>query len=125
MKRRPAVVSLFSGAGGLDLGLEQAGFRTLAQLECDPDCVATLASNHARRRQSVSLVNKLIADVDPRALMRTLGLRHGELDLLAGGPPCQAFTTTGRRRALSDERGNVVRDYLRWLRAFQPKYLLM
>lgn len=120
-----SMVSLFSGAGGLDLGLEQAGFETLAQVEVDRDCVATLEANHARHRRKPLLLAKGIDDIDASELLRTIGLKKGELDLLAGGPPCQAFTTTGRRRALSDERGSVVRDYLRILESLRPRYFLM
>lgn len=119
------MVSLFSGAGGLDLGLELAGFTTLAHIEADADCMDTLAMNEARRRRRSLLLHRLIGDVDARSLMSQLYLRPGGLDLLAGGPPCQAFTTTGRRRALLDERGSVVRDYLRLLRALRPRYFLM
>jgi DNA (cytosine-5)-methyltransferase 1 len=122
---QPTMVSLFSGAGGLDLGLERAGFETLAQIEIDADCVATLRANHTRRKKDVLVLAEKIADVEASQLMGALQLRKGELDLLAGGPPCQAFTTTGRRRALSDDRGSVVRDYLRLLRTLQPRYFLM
>lgn len=122
---RPRVVSLFSGAGGLDLGLERAGFQVLAQVELDRDCAETLRLNSRRRTQKPAVMETTVGAVDAAELMATLGLRVGELELLAGGPPCQAFTTTGRRRALQDERGSVVNDYLRLLRGLSPQYFLM
>jgi DNA (cytosine-5)-methyltransferase 1 len=120
------MVSLFSGAGGLDLGLEMAGFVSLGMNEIDHDCCETLRANRQRlANPDVVVVESDIAELEPRALMRRLGLRHGQLALLAGGPPCQAFTTTGRRRALADERGSTVKHYLRMLNALVPRYFLM
>src|SRR4051794_40619741 len=108
MSAARSVLSLFSGAGGLDLGLEMAGWTVLAQVEMDPDCVRTLEMQAARREQVSLVLGARIEDIDPAELRRRLGLRRGELGLIAGGPPCQPFTTSGLRQGLSDRRANTL-----------------
>lgn len=119
-------MSLFSGAGGLDLGLERAGFDILTQVDLDEGSVDTLRAHAAKLGKPGRVHRAPLEDLDPRSVMRSLGLRRGELDLMAGGPPCQPFTTTGRRRALRDGRAeSSFPAWLEWLRAFQPKAFVM
>lgn len=124
-------MSVFSGAGGLDLGLEMAGWTPLAQIECDDDAVATLelsARKRAKDPDSVEtrVVGGRIEDVDPRSLRHSLGLKRGELPLLAGGPPCQPFTTHGLRQSITDRRAEKVwPGYLAYVDEFRPKALLI
>lgn len=128
---RPGFVSLFSGAGGLDLGLEAAGWLPLAQVECDADAVGTLELAARRRTQHEGapkslIVPKRIEDVSPVELRNRLGLRKGQLPLIAGGPPCQPFTTHGLRQGLLDRRASTVwPTYLRYLDEFLPEALLI
>jgi|GEM_PF-4529119 len=124
--RARSAVSLFSGAGGLDLGLERAGFEMLTQVDLDHPSVETLRRHAGRFGHADRVIEAPIEELDPRAIMRRLGLKPGQLDLLAGGPPCQPFTTTGRRRALQDGRaGSAFPAWLEWLRVFRPKALVM
>ena len=117
-------LSVCSGAGGLDLGIEAAGWRTLAQIEIDADSVATLR-HHFEPHGSTVLHNGL-EDIDPRELRLKLGLRRGQLGLIAGGPPCQPFTTHGRRRGISDARvSSLFPQYLRYIREFEPAAFIM
>lgn len=123
-------LSLFSGAGGLDLGLEWAGWKPLAQVEMDTDAVGTLGIAARRRQNGASPECMIIADpieaVSPSALRKTLGLQRRELPLLAGGPPCQPFTTHGLRRSISDARASGVWPaYLDYVDEFQPKALVI
>lgn len=121
-----SVMSLFSGAGGLDLGLEMTGWTVLAQVEMDPDCVRTLQLQADRRDHDSLVLGSRIEDVDPVLLRRRLGLRRGELGLIAGGPPCQPFTTSGLRQALSDRRASTLfPSYLRIVDEFAPRALLI
>ncbi|HVU73084.1 MAG TPA: DNA cytosine methyltransferase [Mycobacteriales bacterium] len=125
-------VSLFSGAGGLDLGLEMVGWTPLVQIECDDAAVATLelGARHRQRKTSGSVQTRVIAapieNVDPVELRKSLKLRKGALPLLAGGPPCQPFTTHGLRRALNDRRASAVwPTYLDYVDALAPQALLI
>ncbi|WP_191989085.1 DNA cytosine methyltransferase [Mycobacteroides salmoniphilum] len=124
-------LSLFSGAGGLDLGLEAAGWEPIGAVEMDIDAVGTLELA-ARRRSKVSdapeplIYPKKIEDLPPGQLRRSLRMRKGELVLLAGGPPCQPFTTHGLRKSIVDSRAaGVWPAYLAYVDEFRPKALII
>lgn len=124
-------VSVFSGAGGLDLGLDAAGWTPLAQVECDDDAVGTLELAARRRAKEpdgfeTRVICGRIEQVDPKALRHSLGLRRGQLPLLAGGPPCQPFTTHGLRQSIVDRRATEVwPGYLAYVDEFRPQALLI
>jgi DNA (cytosine-5)-methyltransferase 1 len=123
-------VSLFSGAGGLDLGVERAGYRVVFAVENDPTAVATLNRNRARYFPDLGEVAQLdVTTLDPHMVMAELGVAPGEIDLLVGGPPCVAFSKSGfhleYKRAGKDPKANLLDDYLRFLEALRPKAYLM
>lgn len=124
-----SVVSLFSGAGGLDVGLHLTGsYDLLACVELEPRYCETLRLNRDRGRFGTRDTRVIEADLgvyDPHALMREIGIGPGELDLLVGGPPCQSFSTAGRRGTVTDPRGAMLWHFLRFVEALQPKYFLM
>lgn len=120
------VVSLFSGAGGLDLGIEMAGGTILAQVEADADCVETLKLRAAATGSGTHVIPGRVEDVDPATLRDKLGLIRGDLTLLAGGPPCQPFTTAGLRKAINDARAaSLFPRYLEYLDELEPQSLLI
>lgn len=122
------VISLFSGAMGLDVGLEQTGrFEVLACIEKEPSFCATIRANHAAGRLSKKLkvFEGDISDLDPADVLKACGLKPGELDVLVGGPPCQSFSTAGRRQATQDPRGTLLWQYLRFVEYMQPRFFLM
>lgn len=123
------IVSLFSGAGGMDIGLEETGrFVTLACVEKVSAFAATLRANHDAGRLGTSNLQVYEADIsklDPYSVMSACNLHPGELDLLAGGPPCQTFSTAGNRRTIQDPRGMLLWDFLRFVDAFRPKFFIM
>ena len=130
---RPAVVSLFSGGGGLDLGLEQAGFSTRAAVEIESYACATLRRNQAKRVElstghtflgGCAVLEESVRDVAGRRLLKAARLRRGEAALLAGGPPCVTFSVAGRRQGLSVETGRLFEEYVRLLRELQPEGLV-
>src|ERR1700737_763187 len=84
------VISLYSGAGGMDYGFEAAGFETAVALEIDHDCCETL-----RRNRPWPVIERSIFDVSHEELFEAAGLEPGEPDLLIGGPPCQPFSKSG------------------------------
>ncbi|MEJ5946565.1 DNA cytosine methyltransferase [Pseudokineococcus basanitobsidens] len=117
-------VDLFAGAGGLTLGLQQAGFTVLGAIEVDPLACATYADNH----DGVRLWQDDVRHVDGEQLMRGIGLRAGELDLLAGCPPCQGFSTLrtlNGRQAPAEPRNDLVREYGRLVAQLRPRAVLM
>lgn len=119
-----AHVSLFSGAMGLDLGLEQAGFRTVVAVEVDPKSQETIRLNAARLGRKIALfgdVTKVTAD----DIFSSTGLHRGQIALVSGGPPCQPFSTAGRRGTLQDPRGSLFRDFLRLVKDLQPRFFVM
>ena len=107
----PANLSLFSGAGGMDIGLHQAGFTTKQYVEADEKCRNTLRTN---------LHNPL--------LFTDVKLYNGQkniFDLVSGGPPCQSFSTAGKRKALEDPRGNLIFDFIRIISETMPRFFIM
>lgn len=126
MATQRQVVSLFSGAGGLDLGLAAAGWDVRAQVEMDGDAADTLRLHAKNLAEPPLVLDERIEDVDPRDLRRSLGLRRGQLGLLAGGPPCQPFTTSGLRQALSDRRASsLFPAYFSFVDEFAPRAILI
>jgi DNA (cytosine-5)-methyltransferase 1 len=117
-------IDLFSGCGGLTLGLKQAGFEVLAAIENDLLAATTYAANHPR----ILVWNDDIRKVRARRLMRELGLKSGDLDLLAGCPPCQGFSVLRTRNGAEknrDRRNGLIGDMLRFIRAFRPKTVML
>ena len=122
--KRPVAIDLFSGCGGLTLGLKQAGFRVLGAVEIDALAVETYRANH----KSVVVWPEDIRKVNPRQVMRRLGLRKGELDLLAGCPPCQGFSTMATlngKRGKDDPRNDLVFQFVRFVRQMAPKAVML
>ncbi len=120
------VVSLFSGAGGIDYGLEAVGFETAALLEVDRDCCATLRAN----RPNWSIIEKSILATPSEEILSVAGLRHKETDLLVGGPPCQPFSkagywSKGDSLRLEDPRAQTLYAYLRVVEDTLPKGFLL
>jgi DNA (cytosine-5)-methyltransferase 1 len=123
-------VSLFSGAGGLDLGVERAGYAVVFAVENDPMAVATLNRNRAQYFPALGEVAALdITTLDPLRVMSEIGVEPGEIDLLIGGPPCVAFSKSGfhleYKREGKDPKASLLDDYLRFLEALRPKAYLM
>ena len=124
-----STASLFSGAGGLDLGLEVAQrFEVRAAVEQNPSACATLRAAHVAAwlgGPGFRLHEADVAALEPSRVLTDLGLRSGELDLLAGGPPCQALSSIGRRGGAADHRGLLLWQYLWWVEAALPKAFII
>lgn len=111
-------ISLFSGAGGLDLGLAEVGIETLACVEIDRHCVSTLQRN--------TQAKTLAADarsLDPLSVLHAVGASR--IDVLHGGPPCQPFSQIGKRGGAEHKDGLLVFEFLRWVRELQPRFFIM
>jgi DNA (cytosine-5)-methyltransferase 1 len=114
-------VDLFAGAGGLSCGLEMAGFTPIFASELDPVYASTFQRNHPNTICSC----KDIRELDPQEILEQSGLKKGDLDLLAGGPPCQGFSINAPMRSTSDHRNHLFLEYLRVAEALYPKMLLI
>ncbi len=127
--REFTVVSLFSGGMGLDIGLEKTGrFRHLACVEKVPAFCDTIRRNRDAgrlRNRDLKVYQQDIAELPTAQIMEELRLEPGELDLLVGGPPCQTFSTTGKRATVQDPRGTLLWQFLRFVRDLEPKFFLM
>jgi len=110
------VISLFSGAGGLDIGFENAGFSISVAVEADSSCCDTLRTN----RPKLPIINERIEDVPSERILLTGGLNPLEAALVIGGPPCQSFSLAGLRKGLDDERGELLFEYVRVVRDTLP-----
>ena len=118
-------ISLFSGAGGLDIGVRQAGFDILACVELDKNACETLRYNIADEHLNTSVYEGDIKVFEPNAILSDVGMKPGEVDLLFGGPPCQAFSLIGKQKALEDERGMLLFQMIRYTEAIRPRVVLM
>jgi DNA (cytosine-5)-methyltransferase 1 len=114
-------LSLFSGALGLDLGLERAGWECVGFNEFDPVACATIRKN----RPGIRLFEGDIRGLSAIQICSELGIRIGELDAVVGGPPCQAFSTAGKRRGLNDVRGNVFLHFVDMALDLKPRVILI
>lgn len=127
--RRYRTVSLFSGAGGLDAGLDRTGrFELLAAVELEPTFARTLELNRDAGRfgsRQTAIITADLSNMDPFDLMDDLGIAPGDIDLLAGGPPCQSWSTAGKRGTVNDPRGELIWHFLRFVDALKPKMFLM
>lgn len=124
--RKPKIISLYTGAGGLDLGFEAAGFDTVSAVEFDRDCCVTVRAN----RPSWNIIERSIFDVPTDELLTVGGLERGEPDLLIGGPPCQPFSKSGYwargdSLRLDDPRASTLGAYMRVLREAQPRAFVL
>ena len=113
-------IELFAGAGGLALGLEQAGFEHIGLVEFDKSAANTLMFN----RPNWKVFCEDIAMVSERDLELEFNIKKGELDLLSGGAPCQSFSYAGKRLGLQDVRGTMFYHYATFLQKLRPKMFL-
>lgn len=117
-------IDLFSGCGGLSIGLKKAGFRVLAAIEADDLAAATYRKNSRKTR----VLRTDIRRISPNQLLRLCGLKRGDLDLLAGCPPCQGFSTLrtlNGRDDLDEPMNDLVLQFRRFVRALFPKTIMM
>jgi DNA (cytosine-5)-methyltransferase 1 len=114
------VIELFAGAGGLALGLEQAGFETIGLVEIDETASKTLKMN----RPNWNVINEDIKTLSELDLEKTFNIAKYELDLLSGGYPCQSFSYAGNRKGIDDTRGTMFYYYAKFLEKLKPKMFL-
>ncbi|TAH33389.1 MAG: DNA cytosine methyltransferase [Alphaproteobacteria bacterium] len=122
-ERQYTALSLFSGGGGLDLGFSAAGFSIGCSNDIDSYSCNTLLLNSGRKNfyNHIHSINADIRKITASTLLKASNLEPSNIDIILGGPPCQAFSIFGQRKGLDDPRGNLVWEYLRIIKEVQPK----
>ncbi len=121
---KPTAIDLFSGCGGLTQGLKNAGFQVLGAIDVEPLSVATYRANH----EEVEIWQSDIREITDTTIKRRLGLRKGKLDLLAGCPPCQGFSTMrtlNGSRLVEDPRNDLLFEFQRFVESLLPRAIMM
>ena len=111
-------ISLFSGAMGLDLGLEAAGINIRVCQDFDASCYRTMLMN------GKNAMTGNIQEIEPETILHAAGLKKEDVFLLCGGPPCQPFSTAGKRLGINDPRGSLFMDYVRMVEAIRPRFFV-
>lgn len=125
MPNHPNALSLFSGAGGMDIGIKDSGFHVTACIELDQFACETLRWNNETTIKQTKIIESDIRDIKPKLLAENLNIRKGELSLLFGGPPCQSFSLAGKQLGLSDARGPLLFEIIRFAKELEPKVILL
>lgn len=112
--------SLFSGAMGLDLGLESVGLRATVAVEIDHDCCKTIRTN----RPNLTVLEQSVVGLTAADIWKARGVDPDEVFLMVGGPPCQSFSPGGKRSGLSDPRGNLIYEFMRLIAEVRPRYFI-
>ena len=113
------VISLFSGAMGLDIGLSLAGLNVKIGQDFDTSCVETMKLN------GHNVIAGDIREISPEQILEATELRCGEPFLICGGPPCQPFSTAGKRLGINDPRGSLFMDFIRMIDYMRPRFFIM
>ena len=113
------VISLFAGGGGSSLGYELAGFKELLAVEYDGNAIETLKANF-----DFDIWQKDITEIKDGEILQRCNIKKGELDVLDGSPPCQRFSTAGKRQ-VNDLRNDLYKSYIRILKDLEPKVFVM
>jgi DNA (cytosine-5)-methyltransferase 1 len=114
-----SVISLFSGAMGLDIGLEMAGLEVKIAQDIDMECAKTIRVNGR------NVISGDIKNISAALLLKEANLNRGEPFLVCGGPPCQPFSTAGKRLGLKDPRGSLFMDFKRVIDQARPRFFIM
>lgn len=119
MSKQPTVISTFAGCGGSSLGYKWAGYHELLAIDFNDNAVETFKLNF-----DTPIWNRDIKDCTGQEILDFCNIKKGELDLLDGSPPCQGFSTAGKRN-LNDERNDLFKEFVRLITELQPKVFVM
>ena len=123
MKSKFTAIDLFCGCGGMSKGLRDAGFEIMAGADLEPNYIRTFSHNfHDAKSLQIDL-----EATSPEIFMKIVGINAGEVDLLAGGPPCQGFSKNvpRRNRFLEDSRNKLIKVFLDYCEALQPRLIIL
>ena len=120
MEKKLNCLSFFSGCMGLDLGLESVGIETKLACDFDSSCRKTIHANKPQLPVIDDILNFSVAEI-----LSLAKLKKESVDLIVGGPPCQAFSTAGKRQSFNDPRGNVFLYFIDVIEKIKPKYIVI
>lgn len=112
-------ISLFSGAMGLDIGLMQAGIDIRIGQDFDRSCILTMQAN------GHDCIAGDIRDISSEEILNKVNMKVGEPFLICGGPPCQPFSTAGKRKGINDPRGSLFKEFVRMIDEIRPRFFVM
>lgn len=118
-KNNRDVISLFSGAMGLDIGMGKAGLNVVIGQDFDAACVETMKAN------GHNVLGGDIREIQPETILEMTGLHRGEPFMICGGPPCQPFSTAGKRLGINDPRGSLFMEFIRMIDYIRPRFFVM
>jgi DNA (cytosine-5)-methyltransferase 1 len=121
MNRELKMISLFTGAGGMDIGFHNAGFSTAVAIELDSNCIATFKKN----APNVPTIQGDICTITSEEILTAAKLRVLEAALVIGGPPCQSFSLAGKRLGMNDPRGRLLFEYFRVVHETLPQAFVL
>ena len=119
-KKKPKVVDLFCGAGGLSLGFKNAGFKLELAVDNDIHCIETFRYNHPEVEDN-RVFNSDIREIENK--IRDLGSEN--IDIVCGGPPCQGFSSANQQRIIDDPRNKLYKYFIKVVKIIKPKFILM
>jgi len=117
----PSVVSLFTCGMGMDIGFEKAGFQTVYANDIEKFACNTIRQN----KKELACDEGDITCIPTSKILKKAGLGEGEVDVIIGGPPCQSFSTAGKRKGLDDKRGIALLEFIRVVREARPNFLCL
>lgn len=120
MSGKPTVISTFAGCGGSSLGYKWAGFCELLAIDFEPHAIETFKLNFS----GVDAWQVDIREVTAAAILKRTGIKVGELDVLDGSPPCQGFSTAGKR-VVNDSRNDLAWEFIRLIEGLKPRAFVM
>ena len=116
--KKPNVIDLFAGVGGMSLGFENQGFEVVIANEYDESIAKAYKENHKKTKM-------VVGDITSLNLEEVFGKYAGQIDAVIGGPPCQGFSQKGQRKTIHDERNFLFKYYVKVVELVQPKYFVM
>ena len=125
-KKRLKAIELFAGAGGMALGIQQSGVDVVGIVEIDKWCLDTLKANQRHAFPKAQIIEADISKISGGWLLKQVGLKKGQLDVLSGGPPCQGFSfANNANRSIEDPRSKLMWQYIRIVEEIRPRYFII
>lgn len=124
-RKKLKAIELFAGAGGMALGLQQAGIDVVGLVEINDQCLHTLGANQKKAFPKAEIIKADVSKISGRQLLGWTGIKKGQLDILSGGPPCQGFSFSNNARSIDDPRSKLMWHFVRLIGEMKPRYFVI